>query len=173
MKHLNSNKTNLKSLPLVEAGLIAALYVCLNFVSNSVGLSFGPLQLRLSEILTILPVLTPAAVPGLAVGCALANLSSPYGLADIIVGTVATLLAALLSRALRQKQWKNLPILSALMPVLCNGIIVGAEIAFFLSASGSARATVFAITMAEVMAGEAVASALGLAFYKQIEKHFK
>lgn len=168
---MKPSKTNLKSLYVVQAGMIAALYVCLNFVSNAFALSFGPIQLRLSEILCILPVLTPAAVPGLAIGCAIANIASPYGLVDILLGSLTTLLAAALSRKLRQKKWKNLPVLSALMPVLLNGIIIGAEISFFLTASGEARFITFAITMAEVTLGEAVALALGLLLYTQLRKY--
>ena len=157
---------------LVESGLIAALYFCLNFVSSAAGLSYGPIQLRLSEALCLLPVIMPSAVPGLAVGCALANIMSPYGVVDVAVGSLATLVAAVLVRRFRNVTWKNIPFLSALMPVLINGIFVGAEIAFLQPSSG-ARAVTFLVTMGEVALGEILAMVLAVLLLKAIGKRFK
>jgi uncharacterized membrane protein len=98
--------------------VIAALYTALTLVFQPI--SFGALQLRISEAFTLLPVLFPEAVPGLAVGCLLSNLlagANPY---DVVFGTLATLLAALLTRRLRKNVW-----LAALPPVVCNGVIIG------------------------------------------------
>lgn len=164
----NKNQTTY----IVEAGLIAAIYFCLNFVSSAVGLGFGPIQLRLSESLCLLPILMPSAVPGLAVGCALANIMSPYGVIDIAVGSLATLIAALLTRRFRNITWKNIPFLSALMPIIINGIIVGAEIAFFQPVSG-ARFITFLITVGEVAAGELIAMILAVLLLKGLKKYFK
>ena len=74
------------------AGLIAAIYVVLTFVSQAFGLASGAIQFRLSEMLTILPMVTPAAIPGLTVGCILANLLTGCALWDVVFGSVATLL---------------------------------------------------------------------------------
>lgn len=115
---------------LVQAALIAAIYAAITYFISP--LSFGAQQLRISEALTVLPVLTPAAVPGLAIGCAIANLGSPLGLVDIVCGTLATLIAAVLTRLTRNIRFKNLPLLSLVFPVLLNGIIIGLEISFFL-----------------------------------------
>lgn len=112
------------------AALIAALYTVLTLAAASLGWAFGPIQFRFSEALTILPVFLPAAVPGLTVGCLLSNLFSGYGAADLVFGTLATLLAAAGTRWLRHVRVKGLPVLSALPPVLCNAVIVGAVIAF-------------------------------------------
>ncbi len=114
---------------LVEAAVIAALYTVLTYVAVAMNLAYGPVQFRFSEALTILPVFTPAAIPGLALGCFLSNLASPLGVVDWVFGTLATLLAAILSYALRKVQIKGLPVLSSLPPVLTNTFIVGFELA--------------------------------------------
>ena len=97
---------------------IAALYVVLTFVSGALGLAYSGVQLRLSEMLTILPVFSPIAIPGLAIGCFIANLASPFGLVDVIFGTLSTLIAAFLTRLLRKIKIKNIPFLAPLPPVL-------------------------------------------------------
>lgn len=114
---------------LAQAGVIAAIYVVLTFLANALGIGSMAIQFRFSEILTILPVLTPAAIPGLTVGCFLGNLAtSPLGPVDWVFGTAATLLGALLCYALRNFKWKGLPIASSLMAVISNMVIVSFEI---------------------------------------------
>lgn len=103
---------------LCMGGVIAALYIALTFVFQAI--SFGQIQFRISEALCLLPVLCVEAVPGLAVGCLVANLISGALPPDVIFGTLATLLAAVASRKLRKNVW-----LAALMPVISNGVIVG------------------------------------------------
>lgn len=108
---------------LCTGGVIAALYAVLTLALPM--LSYGPIQIRFSEALTVLPFFLPEAIPGLAVGCFVSNLiGSPYAL-DWIVGTAATLLAALWTSRLKH-YW-----LAPMPPVLCNMVIVGAEIAWF------------------------------------------
>ena len=80
---------------LTRAAIIAALYAALTYAASVVGLAYGPIQFRFSEALTVLACFTPAAVPGLTVGCFLGNLGSSLGPIDWVVGTAATLLAAL------------------------------------------------------------------------------
>ncbi|MBQ7063904.1 MAG: QueT transporter family protein [Firmicutes bacterium] len=125
-------KNNKFVFQIVTAGLIAALYAVLTYVSSLMGLAYGEVQFRISEALTILPVFTPAAIPGLTIGCFLGNLGSPFGMVDVICGTIATLIAALFSYAVRKVEWKRLPVLAPLGPVLSNAIIVGLEIAWFM-----------------------------------------
>ena len=98
---MSVSKFSARSLAL--SGVIAALYAALSLVSTAMGLGFGTVQLRLSEALCVLPILFPEAVPGLAVGCLVTNLLSPYGAADLIFGTLATLLAAVLTRRIRKR----------------------------------------------------------------------
>lgn len=103
---------------LIQAGIIAAVYAVLTVALMP--LSYGVMQVRVSEALTILPFFTPAAIPGLFVGCIVSNLMSPYGIVDLILGSSATLIAAIGSYFLRKR-----PILVPLPPVLANGIIIG------------------------------------------------
>ncbi|MEA5002230.1 MAG: QueT transporter family protein, partial [Christensenella sp.] len=85
---------------LCEASLIAALYAALTLLLAP--LSYGPVQVRVSEALCVLPFFTPAAVPGLFIGCMLANLyTAGLGVMDIVVGSLATLLAATLTWLIR------------------------------------------------------------------------
>ena len=80
---------------LALGAVIAALYAVLTYVAAAVNLAYGPVQFRFSEALTVLPVFTPAAIPGLTLGCVIANLGSPLGVVDWVFGPLATLLAAL------------------------------------------------------------------------------
>lgn len=114
-------KLDVRSLTL--SAVIAAVYAALTLLLP--GPSYGYAQLRLAEALTVLPFLFPACAPGLAVGCLIANILSPYGPIDMICGTLATALAAFLT-AKAPNKW-----LAPLPPVLCNGVIVGGMIAWY------------------------------------------
>lgn len=120
---------------LAQGAVIAALYAVLTYVAAAVNLAYGPVQFRFSEALTVLPVFTPAAIPGLTLGCFLSNLASPLGVVDWVFGTSATLLAALGTRAAAKVEVKGIPWLAPLPPVLANTVIVGLEVAC-LSESG-------------------------------------
>ena len=102
----------------VKAGVIAALYVVLVMVFSFS--SFGPIQFRIAEALTVLPYFTSAAIPGVFVGCLIANIVGGAVIWDIIFGSLATLLAAYLSYKLRKKAW-----LVTVPPILINTIVVG------------------------------------------------
>lgn len=108
-----------KTLFLTQAALIAALYVALNVLSASLGIAFGPVQLRFAEALCILPVFTPAAIPGLFVGCILANLLGGAIPLDVVFGSLATLIGAVGTYALRKR-----PLLSFIPPIAANTVIV-------------------------------------------------
>ncbi len=103
----------------VYGGIIAALYVVLTYVSSAVGLASGAIQVRLSECLTILPCLLTPAIPGLTVGCVLANLLTGCAALDVVFGSLATLLGAIGTRLLRKK-----PALAWIPPVISNMLIV-------------------------------------------------
>ena len=100
-------------------GVIAALYVVLTIVANALGLASGAIQVRFSEALTILPVFTATAVPGLTVGCLLANLITGCALWDVVFGSLATLIGAAGTRLLQKK-----PMLAWIPPVISNMVIV-------------------------------------------------
>ncbi len=104
--------------------MIAAIYTVLTLLAATMNLAYGPVQFRFSEALTILPMFTPAAVPGLTIGCLLSNIFSGYGAADMIFGTLATLLAAISTRMLRTVRIKDIPWLAPLPPVLFNAVII-------------------------------------------------
>ena len=108
-----------QTLKLANAGMIAALYVVLTYIANLLGLASGAIQVRLSEALTILPVFTAAAVPGLTVGCVLANLLTGCAAWDVVFGSLATLIGAIGTRLL-----KNKPLLAWIPPVVSNAVIV-------------------------------------------------
>lgn len=140
---------------LTSAALIAAAYAALTYVSAAMGLAYSAVQFRLSEVLTVLPLFTPAAVPGLAVGCILSDLMSTASPVDILIGPLATLIAAKLTRLLRHVRIGKYPFLSLLMPVLVNGVMIGAELTVFYS-SGKAGLTFFLTSCLSVAFGEAV-----------------
>ena len=108
------------------AAVIAAMYATLTILQNVLlpGSASASVQFRVSEVLTILALYTPAAIPGLAVGCAVANLSSVAvaGPLDLIIGSAASLIAAVLMYATRNVRLFKLPVLAALMPALVNGV---------------------------------------------------
>ena len=115
MKINKSNNTML----VVQAAMIAALYVVLTYIANAMGLASSAIQVRFSEALTILPYFTPAAIPGLFVGCLLSNILTGCAIPDIIFGSAATLIGALLTRVIRRYKW-----LAPVPPVLANTLIV-------------------------------------------------
>ena len=99
--------------------MIAALYVALTYVANLFGLASGAIQVRLSEALTILPVFTASAIPGLTIGCVLANLLTGCAAWDVVFGSLATLIGAVGTRLLKDK-----PLLAWIPPVASNMAIV-------------------------------------------------
>ena len=104
---------------LTYSALIAALYVALTFISAAMGMASGAIQLRLSEALTVLPVFTPAAVPGLFIGCLTANLLTGAALWDVVFGSVATLLGALGTYYFGKNRY-----LAVAFPIMSNSVIV-------------------------------------------------
>lgn len=103
---------------LTQAAMIAAIYVVLTLLFRPI--SFGEIQVRISEALTILPLFTPAAVPGVFVGCLIANIIGGGILPDILFGSLATLIGAVLTYRLRERT----PILAPIPPIAANTVIV-------------------------------------------------
>ena len=106
-------------LHMVQAALIAAMYVVLTWVANLLRLANGVIQVRFSEALTILPFFTPAAIPGLAIGCLLSNLLTGAAVYDVVFGSLATLLGAVGTYLLRKHKF-----LCTLPPVIANMVII-------------------------------------------------
>lgn len=146
------SKPSLSLRSVVLSAVIAALYAALTLLFAPV--SYGPVQFRIAESLTLLPVLFPQAIPGLTLGCLAANLLGSATPWDVLFGTLATLAAALLTRQLRRRLW-----VAAAAPVVCNAVIIGVVLHFTL-----ADALLWP-TIATVGLGEAaVVYALGIPF---------
>ena len=151
---------------LCRGALIAAMYCLITILFRPI--SFGAVQFRISEVLTLLPLLTADAVPGLFVGCLLANLLGGSIILDIVLGSLATLIAAIATRKLLGHR-----LIAMAMPTIFNGLIVGPVVYFgYLLAPGAPiEYTVLLSTMATVALGEVVVCyALGFLFLKLMER---
>ena len=141
---------------LAFGGMIAALYAAITVVLAPI--SYGPVQFRIAEAFTLLPFYIPAAVPGLFVGCLVANAASPGGALDMMVGSFATLTAAYLSRRM-PNLW-----LAALPPVLVNMLVIGTMLHLIME-NVPLWSTIFYVGV-----GQAGACALGIPLMKILEK---
>ena len=147
------------------AAIVGALYAALTLLSSVFGIAYGPVQFRFSEALCVLPFLFPETAWGLFAGCWVANLLSPYGLPDMIIGSLATLIAALWTSKCRSKWLAPLP------PVVCNGILVGAVLAWQQTGFSDAFLPAFLFNGGSVALGEAaVCFILGLVLLRTMEK---
>lgn len=149
---MNDNKKRINLV--VYSGITAALYVVLTMLVAPI--AYGPIQCRISEVLTILPAFSMGYVPGVSLGCLLANLFNPagnLGPIDVIGGTLATVIAGVFSRILGKKN----KILAIIPPIVANGLIVGGYLPFLLvDDTSEITAAVVGISMLEVAASEAV-----------------
>ena len=153
------NKTSKKLVFICQAAVIAALYVVLTYVFSA--FASGVIQVRVSEALTILPAFTPAAIPGLVIGCLLSNTLTGCVLLDIIFGSVATLIGALGSYALRRHTW-----LVPIPPIVSNMIIVPFVLRYAYGATDA-----FPFMIATVGAGEIISCyLLGMLLYGALKK---
>ena len=128
---MNINKRNHN---LATGAIIAALYAALTYAQEMLfpGSASAAIQFRVSEALTVLALFTPAAIPGLTVGCALSNIIFLGALPlDVVLGSFATLLAAFCMYKLKDVTFKGIPVAALLMPAVFNGIIIGLEIEIF------------------------------------------
>lgn len=121
----------------VFAGVIAALYAALTIALAPI--SYGEIQFRIAEVLCIMPFFFPAAVPGLFVGCIIANMFSPYGLLDMIAGSFASLFAALCTMLIAGmgKEKIFVKAFACFPPVAFNAVIIGAVIAWTITEGAS------------------------------------
>ncbi len=156
---------------LTKTAIIAALYTVLSMVVAPI--AFGPWQLRISEALTLLALAGFDEIYALTLGCFLTNLLgvllgvNNVGVIDIVFGTIATFVAAVLTYRLRNVTFKGWPVLAAFMPVLMNGIIIGLELAIILGDGGSTLIPLWATFGLEVAVGELISvMAIGLPVWK-------
>ncbi len=146
---------------LCHAAIIASLYIVFTYVAATLGLASGAIQLRLSEALCILSVFTPAAVPGLTLGCLISNLATGCLPTDILFGTLATLLGAIGGRLLRRN-----PYLAPIPTVLANTLIVPFVLAFAYRVEESLPFLFLSVGIGEVLS----AYLLGVLLYLPLKK---
>lgn len=153
---------------LSRAAVIAALYAALCFFLKPI--CYGSIQLRISEVLCVLPIFIPEAIFGLFIGCLIANLLGGAFLIDVILGSLTTLLAAFLTRVIYKKT-SNIPF-SIFPPVILNALIVGTYVPFVYSDPGAVNTLpVILFSMLTVGLGQAIVIyALGYPFSKALLK---
>ncbi|MBQ4631072.1 MAG: QueT transporter family protein [Clostridia bacterium] len=155
-------KNKMKTAALVRAAMFAALYVVLTLLSNLLGLASGAIQLRLSEVLCILPIFFPEAIVGLTLGCLISNIITGCILPDIIFGTLATLIGAFGTYAFKKHKF-----IATLPPVVSNMIIVPLVLKYAYRLGGAWWYMVITVGIGEFVA----CSLLGLLFYKMMSKN--
>ena len=154
-------KRNSKIIYLCQGAIIAALYVVLTYVARMFGLDSGAIQIRLSEMLCILPIFSVAAIPGLYLGCLLANLLTGAAFLDILIGPIATLIGAVGTYALRKRKW-----LAPLPPIMSNALIIP-----FVLAYGYGMTQAIPFMMLTVGIGEVLSVyVIGMVFYHAVQK---
>ncbi len=131
---------------LTQAAMIAALYVVLTLAISAFGLASGAIQVRVSEALTILPYFTPAAIPGLFIGCLLSNIITGCALFDVIFGSIATLLGAVGTYLLRKHKW-----LAPVSPIIANTIIVPFVLSYVYGTPGTIPYLMLTVGIGEVL----------------------
>ena len=165
-----------KKIPrLVLSAVIAALYVSLTLAQEMIFPASATMavQFRVSEALTVLSLFTPAAIPGLTLGCLLANFTSIQVMPlDVVFGTLATFLASVCMYRLRSVRYRNISLLSALMPAVFNGVIIGLELTFFIPDHSGSILTVFLTQGGLVALGEVISvMLLGIPFIKTVQNY--
>jgi len=168
---------NRKILFTVHAAVIAALYVVLTLLANSLGLANYAIQVRFSEALTILPYFTPAAIPGLFVGCILSNLLTGCLPLDVVFGSMATLLGALgtyqLSSPFKKEsaapESSHRKWLAPIPPIVANTLIVPFVLAYVYAFEGSVPYFMLTVGVGEVIS----CGILGLLLLKVLERYQK
>ena len=137
---------NKKALFLTQAAMIAAIYVVLTYFISAFDLASGAIQVRISEALTILPVFTPAAIPGIWLGCLLSNLLTGCVIWDVVFGSLASLIGAVGTYLLRRHRW-----LAPIPPIVSNILIVPFILAYAYGAPDSIPFLMVTVGIGEVV----------------------
>lgn len=151
----------MKTKKLTMAATIAALYVILTGLAKLLGLDSGVIQVRFSEALCVLPCFTPAAIPGLFVGCLLSNILTGAVIWDVVFGSLATLIGAVGTRLLRKNR-----VLAVLPPILANTIIIPFVLAYAYGFSGTIPYFMLTVGIGEVIS----CGILGLLLHSSVKK---
>lgn len=159
---------NKKVLLITQAAMIAAIYVVLTVFISAFNLASGAIQVRISEALTILPVFTPAAIPGLFLGCLISNLVTGCMPLDVVFGSLATLIGACGTYALRKHKW-----LAPLPPIVANTIIVPFVLRYVYLAEGTIPFFMLTVGIGEVISCYLLGSILHRVLDRYKEHIFK
>ena len=146
---------------IVHGAIIAALYVVMTYLTNVLGLANGAIQVRFSEALTILPLFTPAAIPGLFVGCLLSNILTGGIIWDIVFGSLATLLGAIGTYLLKRHVF-----VAPLPPILANTLIIPFVLRYAYALEGSVPYFMLTVVIGEIIS----CGVLGILLYYALEK---
>lgn len=149
------------ALKVATGGMIAGLYIVLTIIAAAVGLASGVIQVRISEALTIMPIFTGAAIPGLTIGCVLANLITGCAAWDVVFGSLATLIGAVGTRLLRKH-----PFLAWIPPVVSNMVVVPIVLQKVYGATDAWWYLVITIGIGEIIS----CGVLGLLLYQAVRK---
>ncbi len=159
---------NAKTIFVCQGAIIAAIYVVLTYVSHMFGLDAGVIQVRLSEVLCVLPMFTVAAIPGLYLGCLLANLLTGAVWLDILIGPIATLIGAIGTYALRKYKW-----LAPIPPILSNALIVPFVLAYGYGMEQAIPFMMLTVGIGEVVSVYVLGSLFAMALNKRRNQIFK
>ena len=158
---MRNSATRKRIVYVCQSGLIAALYTVLTVFVGAFGLANGAVQFRISEALCVLPFFTPAAIPGLTIGCLLSNLFTGCLWQDILFGTLATLIGAVGARALKKVFW-----LVPLPTVVANTVIVPFVLAYAYHAEGGVPFLMLTVGLGEILSAYVLGIVLLLALKK-------
>ena len=147
---------------ITQAAVIAALYTVLTFIANALDLANQAIQVRISEALTILPVFTPAAIPGLFAGCLLSNVLTGCALLDVVFGSLATLIGAFGTYALKKHKY-----IAPLPPILANTIIVPVVLKYVYELGDTIPFFMLTVGIGEIIS----CGILGILLLKALEKN--
>ena len=151
-----------KTKSITFAALTAGMYVVLTLIASMLGLSNGVIQVRFSESLTILPVFSPAAIPGLTLGCVIANVLSGAHIYDVIFGSIATLIGALFTYVFKKNKY-----LAVMSPIISNTVIIPLILSYVYHAEGALWYFILTVFLGEVIS----CGVLGLWLHKFLEKN--
>lgn len=157
---------NKKTKALTTTAIVAALYATITLALSFI--AYGPIQFRLSEVMTLLPLINKRYIVGLTLGCFLANILGPYGVPDIIFGTIATFISVYLVYLTGKymKDKKGMVLVASLWPVVVNAIIVAAQLKIFFNIP-------LFITMLQVGFGQfVVVTIIGVPLFKAINNKY-
>lgn len=151
---------------ITQGAVIAAIYVVLVLIFDT--FSFGPIQFRIAEMLTIMPYFTPAAIPGLFVGCLIANIIGGRLIWDVVFGSIATLIGAIGSYLVRKNKW-----LVPLPPIIANMVIVPFVLKYAYGYDGLLVYFMFTVGLSEIIVCGIIGMALLTVMAKNREHIFK